>query len=257
MKLFKLGLLGWIASVGYASAAYLSWDDLAHRFERVGGSPMAFEHVRCFLDNYDQARFEPFAPLNPNFNRRCYDHGPISLGTDRYALIIDYTLPNDRHRLFLIDRLQGTITTSAVAHGKYDAGILNRRLRHNRNSVLQSRYFSNEEDSNASPSGFHIAGQEYEGRFGDSIVLFGLEEGINHNSCERTIVIHSHLMVSRDNARIMSAGCPMVSSSMMPTLIHAIGGERIAEDDIGLKRTGGLVYIFTDREAALAQNCHL
>jgi hypothetical protein len=255
-KLLWLGLGAWCVVVGSVQASMI-WSELERRFVAAGGSAKALKQVACYFERFSGHTYEAVRPTHPNFDRRCYDHRTISLYQERTFVVIDYTLPSDQQRLFVVDRQTGRITTMAVAHGKYEAGVFNSRLRTNRNTVREARYFSNEIDSNASSTGFYIAGQEYDGRYGQTIALFGLQPGINHNACERTIVIHGHAMVSQNRARIMSAGCPMVSHSLMPFLVEMIAGERMAEEDIALKRTGGLVYIYGPREAALPGNCAL
>ena len=93
--------------------------------------------------------------------------------------IIDYTKPSDTRRMYLIDRQTGAITPMAAAHGRYEAWYLNFKLEENKNSVKWAKYFSNELGSNAPSSGFFIAGQDYQGKFGRSLALFGIEAGIN------------------------------------------------------------------------------
>jgi hypothetical protein len=244
-----LGVL--ILGAAQAQESTLSMAELKARFVRTGGNAHAFDHVACFLREKASDDFIAFTPHDQNFVRRCSQHGSFRIENQRFFSIIDYTKPSNTKRLFLIDRQTGEVSTTAVAHGKFEAGQFSSRLSSNRNSVREIQYYSNEIDSNASSSGFFVSGQEYDGKFGRSLVLFGLEEGINHNACERAIVIHSHLMVSRDRARIMSSGCPMVHHSFIDYLIDRLGGQRLAQNDIGLKKTGGLVFIYSQREAQL------
>lgn len=235
-----------------AQDGLMPMSELKKRFVRAGGNAHAFDHVACFYQQRAQEDFIAFTPIDHKFVRRCSEHRSFKIENQRFFSIIDYTKPSDTRRLFLVDRQTGEVTSSAVAHGKFEAGQFSSRLGTNRNSVREIYYYSNEIDSNASASGFYVAGQEYDGKFGRSLVLFGLEEGINHNACERAIVIHSHLLVSRDRARVMSSGCPMIHHSFLDFLVDRIGGQRLAEDDIGLKKTGGLVFIYSQREAQLA-----
>ncbi len=249
---FALFLLSFL-SFGLFAESYKPWPELRQNFINKGGKAHAFDQVRCFLERNSDKRFAAVKPSDSNYDRRCYDHLDFAIENQRYFVVIDYTKPSDQKRLFLVDRQTGIVTNMAVAHGRYKAIALGFRLGHLKNSVREIRYYSNEIDSNASSSGLYVSGQSYDGRFGDSIVLFGLEAGINHNACERAVVIHGHSMVSDDKARIMSSGCPMVSASNMRKLLATIAGQKISEDDIGLLQTGSLVYIYSEREARL--NC--
>lgn len=253
MKLKQVKLILWLGGSLLFSLSALA--NLERNFARAGGSPHAFKLAQCFLENYHATTFRAKPPQDRNFDRRCLDHGDFQLGQTERFVIIDYTKPSDQKRLFILNRRTGQVETMAVAHGRYEAGVLNSRLGPYRNSVKQIQYYSNEIDSNASSSGFFIAGQDYDGNYGRAAVLFGLEEGINDNACERAIVIHPHLMVSKNKARIMSSGCPMVSRSQIDTLLDQIAGRSIAEDDIGMAQTGGLVLIYSEREASLS-SCH-
>ncbi len=231
-----------------AQSQYLSWDKLAQNLKGAGGDPKSLSHVQCFFEKYENESFPVKAPDNSAFNTRCYSKPEIQLGAKRTFAIIDYTKPSNVRRMFLIDRKTGGISTMAAAHGRFDAGFLNRTLSHNENSVKWAKYFSNQPGSNAPSSGFFFAGQDYEGKFGRSLALHGIEPGVNDYACERAVVIHKHMLVSKNNAYVMSSGCPMISKSYLDDVVYILRGK--TGPNLALNSAGGLVFIYGPRERA-------
>lgn len=243
-----------IAFAGGAQAEFKSWDELAQNFKNAGGNTKAFAQAKCFFKEHEETQFRAPRPTDDRFESRCFDHKTISLGIKRYFAVIDYTKSGFSRRFYLVDRESGAVQSIAVAHGRYKAGYINIFNGPQKNTLKRARYFSNEIDSNASSTGFFIAAQQYSGNWGKSLVLHGLEEGINHNACERAIVIHGSDYVSLSSAKAMSSGCPMVDHSMIDSIRSALGGEKVSEDDISLVKSGALVYIYGPREAELSEN---
>lgn len=231
-----------------AHSQYLSWSQLAQNLKEAGGDPKSLSHVKCFFDRYENESFPAKVPDNSAYNDRCYSMPELKLGAKRTFAIVDYTKPSNVRRMFLIDRKSGGISTMAVAHGRYEAGFMNRTLSENENSVKWAKYFSNEPGSNAPSSGFFFAGQDYEGKFGRSLALHGIEPGVNDYACERAVVIHKHLLVSKNNAYVMSSGCPMISRSYLDHVVHILRGT--TGSNLSLKSVGGLVFIYGPREKA-------
>ncbi len=231
-----------------ASAEYLSWSKLAANLKAAGGDPKTLSHVQCFFERYENESFSAKDPDNSAFKTRCYSKPELVLGAKRTFAIIDYTKPSNIRRMFLVDRKTGGISTMAAAHGRYEAGYLNRTLSHNENSVRHARYFSNEPGSNAPSSGFFFAGQDYEGKFGRSLALHGIEPGVNDYACERAVVIHKHTLVSKNKAYVMSSGCPMISRSYLDHVVHILRGT--TGPNLSLQKAGGLVFIYGPREKA-------
>lgn len=229
-------------------ASYLSWDQLAKNFAKIGANPKAISHVQCFFERHEGELFPLKKPDNSAFNNRCYHKNEISLGLKRTFAIIDYTKPSNERRMYLVDRKTGGISTMAAAHGRFEAGYLNRTLETNQNSVKWAKYFSNGPGSNAPSSGFFFAGQDYEGKFGRSLALHGIEPGVNDYACERAVVIHKHLLVSKNNAYVMSSGCPMVSRHYLDHVVGILRGK--TGPNMTLTESGGLVFIYGPREKA-------
>jgi hypothetical protein len=131
--------------------------------------------------------------------------------------IIDYSLPSDKERLWVIDLINRKVLFRCL-------------VSHGRNSgELEAESFSNIPGSNASSPGFYSTGETYLGKHGLSLVLDGLETGINDNARVRNIVIHGAEYVSSDFIRThgrlgRSLGCPAVPVDLSKDIINTIKG---------------------------------
>ncbi len=150
----------------------------------------------------------------------------------RFLTIIDYTEPSTSKRLFLIDLDRGTVTRLLVSHGK-------------NSGKLYATRFSNRPDSFESPRGFFLTGPEYYGPHGPSMVLYGLQKGVNDNSFARKIVMHGAYYVSRGAIRLnrrlhgmarlgLSEGCPAIPMREAQVVISKI-------------KDGSLLYVYAGR----------
>ncbi|MCF8060676.1 MAG: murein L,D-transpeptidase catalytic domain family protein [Bacteriovoracaceae bacterium] len=229
--------------------ARVPWSVIEQNLRDSGGDLKALSHMKCFIEEQSNRSFQTKRPERKYEDDRCYSRDSLELSDNRFMTLIDYMSPSSKRRMFLIDLVSGSVSAMGVAHGRYQSGFMRLRLKENKNSVKWARYFSNEPGSNAPSSGFFFAGQEYEGKFGRSLILHGLEEDINDNACERAVVIHKHLMVSKRRAYVMSSGCPMVSWSNIDRVINALKGR---QQGIKLTEPGGLVFIYGTRESEWA-----
>lgn len=232
--------------------AFLPWKQIERNLSAAGANIKALSHVQCFFENFENESFAAKRPDDSAFDDRCYAASELKLSLKRTFAIIDYTKPSNERRMYLVDRQTGAISTMAAAHGRYEAGFLNRTLALRENNVKWARYFSNIPGSNAPSSGFFFAGQDYEGKFGRSLALHGIEPGINDYACERAVVIHKHLLVSKNNAYVMSSGCPMISGSYLDHVVNILRGK--SGSNMRLTQTGGLVFIYGPREAQWASH---
>ena len=227
-------------------AEFLSWKEIEKNFKNKDLNTKALGHVQCFFQKHEHSVFQKKISYLDGNDNRCAGSADISLDSKRFFALIDYTAPSNKKRMFLVDRQSGSITSMAVAHGRYNAGMFNLKLSKNKNSIKHARYFSNEFNSNAPSSGFFVSGVEYEGKFGRSMVLHGLESGVNDNACQRAVVIHKHLMVTKNNAYVLSSGCPMVSRKNINNVVNLLKGEK--NPDSGEETHGGVVFIYGQRE---------
>jgi len=215
---------------------------LAGQYSQVGGDLKALSQVRCFLKTHGQDIFRPKQVAGPLGVERCNLKETIQLTNYKSLAVINFTKNSDHSRLHIFDLTNGKVHALHVGHGRFgqtDRDNTTFSEQPKRNSILQVKHFSNDKGSNASAGGFFLTGHEYEGSYGRSRVLHGLEQGINDNACERTTVIHKSGMVSENATRRMSSGCPMVSRERI-NQVHALLGE------------GALVYTFTPEEASLS-----
>lgn len=238
-------LLFLFSSVSFAD--YLSWKEIEKKFKAEHLNTKALSHIQCFFEKHENTIFQRKMSFD---NNRCSSSPEITLDSKRVFALIDYTAPSNERRMFLVDRQTGGISMMAVAHGRYKASMVNVRLSHNKNSIKHARYYSNELNSNAPTSGFFIAGTEYEGKFGRSLTLHGLENGINDNACERAVVIHKHLMVTNSSAHLLSSGCPMISKNYLDHVINLLEGRQ--NQDTGVEKNGSMVFIYGERESKWA-----
>ncbi|MCA1654508.1 MAG: murein L,D-transpeptidase catalytic domain-containing protein [Sphingomicrobium sp.] len=94
--------------------------------------------------------------------------------------VADFSIASAEPRFHLVDLLNGTVESHRVAHGRGSdpdhSGYLER--------------FSNDYGSFATSSGTYITGDHYDGKYGDSMKVIGLDAS-NSNAETRAIVIHN------------------------------------------------------------------
>lgn len=140
--------------------------------------------------------------------------------------LIDFTKPSDDKRLYVMDvRHKKLLFASHVSHG--------------RNSGERfATSFSNQNGSYKSSLGFFLTGDTYQGKNGYSLILDGLENGINDRAKERAIVIHgadySNPSTIASSGRLgRSLGCPALPKTVSKEIIDTIKG-------------GTLLFIYAD-----------
>jgi hypothetical protein len=129
--------------------------------------------------------------------------------------LIDFDKPSSEKRLFIIDIDNGTVLhSSLVAHGRGSGEEI-------------ATSFSNKPGSNQSSLGFYLTENTYTGKNGYSLVLKGLDQGINDKAQSRSIVIHGAEYVSEEYIRMngrlgRSQGCPALSLDEYQEVIDLI-----------------------------------
>lgn len=229
-----------------SKAEYLPWSTIEKKFQEKRIDTKALSHVQCFFEKYENRVFQKKVSYSNITEDRCGGSSDITLDSKRFFALIDYTVESNHKRMFLVDRQTGKIDSMGVAHGRYKANMINMKLSKNKNTIRNARYFSNEFNSNAPSSGFFVSGVEYQGKFGRSMVLHGLEDGINDNACERAVVVHKHLMVTNSAAFILSSGCPMISKNNINHVVNLLKGN--IDTDSGRETNGSVVFIYGQRE---------
>lgn len=137
------------------------------------------------------------------------------LVNDSIISIIDFSLPSNKKRMFVIDlKNYKVLHNTLVAHGQ-------------NTGTEWATSFSNQNSSHKSSPGFYITRETYQGKHGLSLRLQGLEAGINDRAYERGIVVHGANYVSESlaNARGFigrSHGCPAVPDQLSGPIINTI-----------------------------------
>jgi len=140
--------------------------------------------------------------------------------------LIDFTKPSTDIRLFVLDmKGKKILYQSHVSHGR-------------NSGENYATSFSNEMGSYKSSLGFYLTSGTYTGRNGYSLLLDGLEKGINDRARARAIVIHgapySNPSVARYAGRLgRSQGCPALPLSVSKLIINTI-------------KEGSLLYIYAN-----------
>lgn len=138
------------------------------------------------------------------------------------AAVIDYSIPSDQRRLYVMHFKTGVVSKHHIAHGKGSG-------------VRFATMFSNIDKSKMTSLGLYVTGSKYYGGHGASLKLHGVDK-TNDNAAARDIVMHGAKYVSEDFVKRTgrlgrSWGCPAISESLMKKMI-------------GYLQDGGLVYAY-------------
>ena len=135
-------------------------------------------------------------------------------------IIIDYTKPSNEERFYVLDLNKKKLVYST-------------RVAHSKNSGLEIPLeFSDDPNSYQSSLGFFVTLGEYNGAYGYSLRLKGLEENINANAEDRAIVIHGGDIVEDEYIKKFgfagrSLGCPVLPHSLTRPVIDFIKHGRV------------------------------
>jgi|GEM_PF-3854986 len=213
---FKKVILGLFVGFGVFLGAFSSeaaetskFSAMYSTFAGKGVPPLALKRALKFMD------------LNFGKTIRVRGAGGYVLkkiGNDRHLVIVDFSKPSSRRRLYLLDLKTGTVGSSYVAHGKGSGDNIPVK-------------FSNKNESKMSSLGFYVTGGTYIGGHGRSIYLYGTE-GSNDRARERMIVIHpanyaTEAFVKSHGRLGRSWGCPAVSDSTMKALLPIIKDQTV------------------------------
>lgn len=155
------------------------------------------------------------------------------LKNTRYLTVIDYTQPSYSKRMYLVDLKTKKVQRYLVAHGKNSGAVY-------------ATEFSNRTSSLKSSRGLFVTGKPYKGKNGTSLVLHGLQKGVNDKAVERGIVMHGADYVDGRTVAInggrlgRSFGCPAVPPAAVDEIVGKI-------------KNGSLLYIHAKPEPAQAK----
>lgn len=159
--------------------------------------------------------------------------------------LIDFSKPSTEERLYVIDMQEKELLyASHVSHGRNSGDNW-------------ATSFSNEPGSYKSSLGFYRTDGTYQGKNGYSLLLNGLEKGINDKARERAVVMHgapySDPSVIRYAGRLgRSQGCPALPLKISQTIIDTIKQGSIlfiySEDPAYIENSPVLATAFQDQQ---------
>ena len=179
----------------------------------------------------------PLAPVQPapvGLNPVLFQKAKAALDSHRYQArardvmgIVDFSKSSSEARFHLVDLMNGTVESHLVAHGRGSdpdhSGFVER--------------FSNAFGSYATSNGAYTTGDYYEGKYGLSMKVQGLDWS-NSNAEARAIVIHNAWyaepeMISQHGKLGRSEGCFDFSrASQWDVMRRLAGGRMIYADKI-------------------------
>lgn len=147
--------------------------------------------------------------------------------------LIDFTKPSTEKRLFVFDMdKKAMIFSSVVSHGR-------------NSGANYATSFSNENGSYKSSLGFYLTENTYQGKNGYSLVLNGLEQGINDHAKERAIVMHGAAYANPStiaSGRLgRSLGCPALPQALAKPVIDTI-------------KKGSVLFIYANNAEYMAKS---
>ena len=154
------------------------------------------------------------------FQKAYLGYVQISHKNPGVLIIIDYTKPSNEERFYVLDLNKKKLVYST-------------RVAHSKNSGLEIPLeFSDDPNSYQSSLGFFVTLGEYNGAYGYSLRLKGLEENINANAEDRAIVIHGGDIVEDEYIKKFgfagrSLGCPVLPNSLTREIIDFIKHGRV------------------------------
>jgi hypothetical protein len=232
-----IGKLSFLLFLGLISSLLFSFRP-APRHAAAAIAASAFAHFNLL---YDSLGLEALA-----LSRVAYEHavkGFLALeqaGQIRNAgvlSIIDFSLPSNKKRLFVIDMINGRLLfNTLVAHGRNSGGLMATRFSNRTNSLMSSL-------------GFYLTGDPFFGRNGYSLRLEGIERGWNDHANSRAIIMHAADYVSEEHIRQWgflgrSEGCPAIPPELDQPIIDEIKG-------------GSCLFLYAPNTTYLRQAPHL
>lgn len=127
----------------------------------------------------------------------------------QYGFIVNMGMKSGKKRFFVVDLTTLTIEKRGiVAHGRGE------------NRFTLNKSYSNQKGSNCTALGMYKVGKYYNGLFGPSYKLFGLQN-TNSNAFDRAIVLHAMNCIPYDEIDFpifQTEGCPATSPDFLKEL---------------------------------------
>ena len=149
--------------------------------------------------------------------RAAFDRHRWRLRNANLVVITDFNKASRDPRFYLFDTNSGRVTQHLVAHGRGSDPAHSGYVAH----------FSNRMGSNASSAGAYLTGDLYQGKYGRSMRVEGLDER-NSNAHARAIVIHSAWyaephQVAEHGKLGRSEGCFALSHNSLQQVLARLG----------------------------------
>lgn len=179
---------------------------------------------------YNELKLEEVVSL-PAFRQALAGYETYGSDDNPLLALIDFTKPSTEQRFCVVNLEEKQLLfASHVAHGRNSGGNY-------------ATSFSNRPGSYKSSLGFFRTGTTYYGKNGYSLLLDGLEKGVNDKARERAIVMHGApyadpVVLQHQDRLGRSLGCPALPPDVSRQVIDAI-------------KEGTLLYIYgNDRDIA-------
>ncbi len=200
-------------------------------FSQMRSSEPVMREVSSCRQLYQEMQLEGIVNFTA-FEQAIAGYNKIEEKSKEILTLVDFSKPSTEERFYVFDmRHKKLLFSSLVSHGKNSGGNY-------------ATSFSNENGSLKSSLGFFLTENTYQGKNGYSLVLNGLEKGINDRAKERAIVIHgaaySNPSVIASSGRLgRSFGCPALPQAVSKPIINTIKG-------------GSLLFIYANNQNYLA-----
>ena len=200
------------------------------------GADFASSNVLDCKQLYAEMRLENIVDYKA-FEQVLSGYNKMGAKCNNIITLIDFTKPSTEERFYVLDiKQKKMLHSSHVSHGR-------------NSGENYATSFSNQSGSYKSSLGFYLTGNTYYGKHGCSLILNGLEKGINDKAKERAIVIHgasyANPSVIAGNGRLgRSLGCPALPQAVSESIINMI-------------KNGSLLYIYANDKNYLNQSSFL
>lgn len=167
------------------------------------------------------------------FRQAVQGYNQIEQKRKHILTLIDFTKASTEKRLFVFDMQEKQMLYSSV-------------VSHGRNSGENyATSFSNVAGSYKSSLGFYLTENTYQGKNGYSMILDGLEKGINDKARERAIVVHgaayANPSVTSSGRLGRSFGCPALPTALTKPIINTI-------------KDGSVLFIYANNKEYMAKS---
>lgn len=141
-----------------------------------------------------------------------YNNNINSIRNKNFLTVVDFSVHSSQKRKYIINLESGSVEILLAAHGTgsdpHHSGFAEK--------------FSNTPNSKMTSLGFYLTAEPYNGKYGLSMRLDGLEKS-NNKARERAIVVHGANYVNPNQSPIgRSWGCPAVEMSQIKKVVNQL-----------------------------------